>query len=196
MDVLKISESMVKIMLSKSDVKRFKLDIQSVDYNDITTRNKVWEILDYVKKEHSFNHEGEKLLIQFYPSRDGGAELFVTKLEKLSKKNEKAISSSKDVTLFDTKRMIYFFNCFDDLIKASKVITRSKSIKNSELFYDGDGSYFLEITERGKTHNGTITDFAILLEYSQSVPKELYPYICEHCSKLTRGNAIESLSRL
>ncbi len=196
LDILKISESKLKIMLTKSDVKKYKLDTDNVDYNDIKTRNKVWEILDYVKKHHGFDHEEEKLLIQFYPSRDGGAELFVTKLEKLSHKNERSISRSSNVTMLDTKHMIYSFVSFDDLIRVSKIIKNSKCIKASELFYDGEDGYYLEITERGTSRHGSICDFAILLEFSVAVPKELFPYITEHCSKLTRGNAVEQLARL
>lgn len=196
MDVLKISESKIKIMLSKSDIKKYKLDTDNVDYNDIKTRNKVWEILDCVKKEHGFNHEGDKLLIQFYPSKDGGAELFVTRLENLSHKNERSISRSSNVTLLDTQRKMYSFKCFEDLIKASKIIKDSKSIKESELFYDSDEGYYLEITERGASRYGSICDFAILLEFSSAVPKELFPYITEHYSRLTKGNAVEQLSKL
>ena len=196
MDILKISESKLKIMLTKSDVKKYKLDTDNVDYNDTKTRNKVWEILDYVKKYHGFDHEGEKLLIQFYPSRDGGAELFVTKLENLSHKNERSISRSTNVTMLDSKRTIYSFGSFDDLIRASRIIKNSKSIKGSELFFDGENGYYLEIYERGASRHGSICDFAILLEFSSAVPKELFPYITEHCSKLTRGNAVEQLAKL
>lgn len=196
MDILKISESKLKIMLTKADVKKYKLDTDNVDYNDTKTRNKVWEILDYVKKYHGFDHDGEKLLIQFYPSRDGGAELFVTKLENLSHKNERSISKASNVTMLDSKRTIYSFGSFDDLIRASRIIKNSKSIKGSELFFDGENGYYLEIHERGASRNGSICDFAILLEFSSAVPKELFPYITEHCSKLTRGNAVEQLAKL
>ena len=83
MDVLKISDTKVKIMLTRADVKKFKLDAEKVDYNDAKTRNSIWELLDHVKKHHGWSCENNKLLIQFYPSKDGGAELFVTKLEGL-----------------------------------------------------------------------------------------------------------------
>lgn len=196
MDVLKISESKVKIMLSKYDIKKFKLDIDNVDYNDLKTRNKVFDILDYVKKQHGFNHEGDKLLIQFYPSRDGGAELFVTKLEGISQRNERAVSRSPNVTLLDTKRVIYNFQSFEDLVRASRIIKDSKSIKSSELFFDENEGYYLELTERGTARGGGICDFAILLEYATKVPDVLLPYITEHYTKLTRGGAVEQLAKL
>lgn len=196
MDVLKISETKVKIMLSRTDVKKFKLDIEKVDYNDSKTRSKIWEILDHVKKHHGWNSEDNKLLIQFYASRDGGAELFVTKLDGISQKNERILTKSREVTLLDSKRTIYSFKSFDDLLRASRIIKDSKSIRASELFYDESEGYFLEITERGTCDKAQILELAILLEFSHKVPKELFPYITEHYSKLTHGNAVEQLAKL
>ena len=84
MEVLKINENKIKIMLSPEDMKNFRLTASELDYNDSMTRQKVFKILEQVKKKHGFDHEGDKLLIQFYPSRDGGSELFVTKLGLLT----------------------------------------------------------------------------------------------------------------
>ena len=196
MDVLKISNTKVKIMLSEDDIKKYALDIAEVDYNDTKTRGKVWKILDFIKKNHGFNFDGSKLLIQFYPSRDGGAELFVTKLSSLSKGNERFMSKSENVTMLDSKRTMYNFVNFTDLIQASKIINGAKSIKESELFYSDSEGYYLEITERGATRLGQICEFAILLEFATRTPDERIPYITEHCKKLTDGEAVEQLSRL
>ena len=196
MDVLKISETKVKIMLNRTDVKKFKLDVDKVDYNDTKTRSKIWEILDQVKKHHGWNGEESKLLIQFYPSRDGSAELFVTKLEGISRKNERALAKSHEVTLLDSKRSIYGFKSFDDLLHASKIIKDSKCIRQSELFYDEVEGYFLEITERSGCDQAGAPPLHVLLEFSHTVPKELFPYITEHYNKLTHGNAVEQLSKL
>lgn len=196
MDVLKISNTKVKIMLTPEDMKKYALDIEDVDYNDRGTRGKVWKILDYVKKNYGFNPDGEKLLIQFYPSKDGGAELFVTKLAGLSKGDERFMSKSGNVTMLDSKRTMYNFPNLEDLIQASKIISGAKSIKESELFYSDADGYYLEITERGATRLGQICEFAILLEFASKTPDEKIPYITEHCKKLTDGAAVEQLSRL
>ena len=41
LDVLKISDTKVKIMLTRADVKKFKLDAEKVDYNDAKTKNRI-----------------------------------------------------------------------------------------------------------------------------------------------------------
>lgn len=196
MDVLKISNTKIKIMLSAEDIKKYAIDIDDVDYNDTKTRTKVWKILDFVKKNHGFNSDGDKLLIQFYPSKDGGAELFVTKLTGLSRGNERFMSKTGNVTMLDSKRTMYNFSNLCDLIQASKIINGAKSIKESELFYSDSEGYYLEITERGASRLGEICEFAILLEFASKTPDERIPYITEHCKKLTEGAAVEQLARL
>lgn len=196
MEVLKISNGKIKIMLSPEDMKRYSLNAEELDYNDQKTRVKVWRILDHIKKNHGFDPEGDKLLIQFYPSKDGGAELFVTKLSGLSKGNEKFISKSGNVTVLDSKRTMYCFDSLEDLIQASKIIYGTDKIKDSELFYSESDGYYLEITERGASRLGEISEFAILLEFASKTPKEKIPYITEHCKQLTDGSAVEKLAKL
>ena len=90
MEILKISDSKLKIMLTADDMKKYRLSRDSVDYNDAKTRRSFSEILSYVKSTHGFNTERDKVLIQFYPSKDGGSELFVTKLGLLPPSSERA----------------------------------------------------------------------------------------------------------
>lgn len=196
MEVLKISNTKIKIMLTKDDVEKYSLNVDDVDYNDPKTRGKVWRILDVVKKEHGFSSEGDKLLIQFYPSKDGSAELFVTRLTGLSRGNERFMSKAGNVTMLDSKKTMYNFPSLDELIRASKIISGAKSIKESDLFYSESEGYYLEITERGGARLGEICEFAILLEFAAKSPEERIPYITEHCKKLTNGSAVEQLSRL
>lgn len=183
-------------MLTKKDVSELELDGINADYSDREVRTKVWRILDRVKESHGFTHEGEKLLIQFYPSRDGGAELFVTKLARLPRGGERAMSKTESVTMLDLRPRIYKFERLDELIRAARIIKDRDSIGRSELFFsEGDG-YYLNVAERGASRFGHICEFAILSEFATAIPKERYPYITEHYKKLADGNAIELLSRL
>ena len=135
-------------------------------------------------------------MIQFYPSKDGGAELFVTKLLEISKNSEKSLCRSKDVTVLESKKKIYRFEECHDIVKAARILKDSKSIVKSELFIDGDGFFYLEISERGESKFECICEFAVLLEFADPVSKNMAAYINEHCDKLTNGNALEELSSI
>ena len=195
MDVLKISETKVKIMLTPEDIKNFGIDLDEVDYNDKTTRTKIWDVLDYAKKKHGFDYGKDKLLIQFYPSKDGGAELFVTRLSGIPKVQEKAIAKAENVTLLDINRRAYCFKSFRDLCAASAAVCKRKSIKESELYYSEAYGYILKITERAAIRGG-VSDLAILSEFCAYSTDDRIPYISEHCKSLASNGAIDKLAKL
>ena len=157
---------------------------------------KVWKILEHVKKNYGFDHEGEKLLIQFYPSKDGGCELFVTKLGILPTASERTIAKSDRITMLTTKRSLYRFESLEELILAVKLIKDTESAKYSEVFLGEFGEYYLEIMERGASRGCGISEFDRLSEFSEKVDKSRYPYITEHCKKLTDGDAIKVFASL
>ena len=196
MDVLKINSTKIKIMMSADDVKKFGLDTSDTDYNDKATKTKVWQILDYVKCNHDFEQGKDKLLVQFYPSKDGGAELFVTKLVGLSKARERSISTAENVTVMNSKKSVYNFKSLADLIRAAKIIKGKSSVKDSDLFFDEGDGYFLGITEQGASRLDVISDLAVILEFGDAISSEKLAYITEHCKRLTDGRAVESLANL
>lgn len=196
MEVLKINENKVKIMLSPLDMKVFGLEGAELDYNDKATRKKVFGVLEYVKKNYGFDHEGDKLLIQFYPSKDGGAEMFVTKLGILSPAERSTVSRSDRIAMLASKRSMYAFSCFDDLLHAARSIARSMDLRESSLYLFENGTYYLELTERGDGRGEGINEYAAVLEFAASVSKDKFPYITEHSECLADSNAVELLASL
>ena len=196
MDVLKISDSKIKIMLTPSDVKRFRLDEENYDSSDKRIRKKVWDILDEIKAYGEFDPSAGKLLIQFYPSRDGGAELFVTKLTDISRSNERALSRSRDVTLLGNRKSFYRFLSKTDLIKVARILKGAKRIPKSNLFTDCSETFYLEVSERGASRLECISEFAVLLEFADPIFSDISNYINEHCTQIADGDAIDRLAEL
>ena len=197
MEVLKISDSKLKIMLTRADMQKYGLSADKVDYNNAATRRSFFEILDSIKTSHGFDTEGDKILIQFYPSKDGGCELFVTKLGLLPTSSERIISKSDRIAMLTTRRDLYIFSNIDDLVKAIKILGFNEAVKYSDVFYDGEsepGRYILEVMERGSGRGIFISELDLLLEFSERADNYIYPYITEHCKKLTDGNAFEIFS--
>lgn len=193
MEVLKISDSKLKLMLTKGDMHKYGLTGDNPDYNDAEVRRSFFKILDSVKESHGFDGGGDKLLLQYYPSRDGGCELFVTKLGILPLEAERAISRSGRVTLLRARRAIYKFDGALDLMGAVKLIA-GFSVKSSDLYLADDGSYYLDLVERGVGKGSGISEYARMLEFAKALPPTLFPYITEHCVRLTDGDAIERLT--
>ena len=98
--------------------------------------------------------------------------------------------------MLNSKRSIYSFETFADLLSAAKAISRIKGINHSELLLSENGSYYLEILERGAEKGSVILDFAPLLEFGSPISSERHTYILEHSERLTGGNAVQLLASL
>ena len=81
MELILISESKLKIMLSAPDMARYELEAARMDCADAHTRAAFRHIFDDVRAEVGFDTAGSPLFVQLYASPEGGCEIFVTKLE-------------------------------------------------------------------------------------------------------------------
>ena len=80
MELIVISESKLKIMLTAPDMRHYELSPEGAESGDEGTRRAFRHIFDDARAEIGFDTEGERLLVQLYTSREGGCEIFVTKL--------------------------------------------------------------------------------------------------------------------
>ena len=80
MELIPISMTKLKIMLTAPDMLHYELQGKDLSCVDAHTRRAFRHVLDDAHAQIGFDTRGEKLFIQLYASRDGGCELFVTKL--------------------------------------------------------------------------------------------------------------------
>jgi hypothetical protein len=60
-------------MMSRDEMKKYGIDGDNIDYDDPKTRRSFWRILDAAHEKCGFEASGDKILIQFYPAKDGTA---------------------------------------------------------------------------------------------------------------------------
>lgn len=82
MELIKISDSKLKIALTPTDMEKYSLDIQTMDYDKTETRSAFWQLLDEAKHKTGFDAASEKIFVQIYSSAGGGCEMYVTKLKR------------------------------------------------------------------------------------------------------------------
>ncbi len=78
MELILISNTKLKIMLSESDMKKYHIGSES-DCAQGSTRRAIRTLLECAKDQIGFNTDGEEIFVQLYTSKKGGCELFVTK---------------------------------------------------------------------------------------------------------------------
>lgn len=81
MELIKISDGRLKIMLTPPDMEKYHLDSESIDCADEHTREAFKHIFDDARAQVDFDTDGNRLFIQLYTSRGGGCEIFVTKID-------------------------------------------------------------------------------------------------------------------
>ena len=75
MELIRISDSKLKIMLNAEDMVHYAINSDLLNYENTETRRAVWQILDEAKQQTGFDAASDRVLIQVYPSRAGGCEM-------------------------------------------------------------------------------------------------------------------------
>lgn len=77
MELVRISENALKVMLTREDMKSYDIVFETLDYKNMETRRALSKILAEAKTRVGFAAESESLYIQAFSDGDGGCELFV-----------------------------------------------------------------------------------------------------------------------
>lgn len=225
MELILISDSKLKIMLTTDDMREYALDCSTLDYDNTETRRAFWSILDEAKHRTGFDAASEKVFVQVYPSRSGGCEMYVTKLGLFSESDfGEADASEDDVRIraphrerlrggsgilrnsySETGRTAYIkgresayrFTSLEQLLGACRRLASLFRGKSSA--YTDGRNYYLLLKEK----NSAASDIArvrgsriILPEYAEEVDADaLSIFVCEHGSCLRRDDAIEVLGK-
>lgn len=195
MEFLLIGESKIKIVLNREEAERYKLDAAVPDISGPGARRSFWRILDMAKAEVGFDPAGDKILIQLYPLKSGGCEIFVTKLGILSEASARLVSRSDRIAMLSRKLSLYSFDSLDDIISAARAVKKqSQDMKLISDVYTEKDKYFLAIEEYGK--GGEPIEFPCILEFGSVITADLSSYIREHADRLTDGDGIDRFSSL
>ena len=195
MEFLLVGESKIKIVLTEEERASYGLDASAPDISGPGARRSFWRILDMAKKDVGFDPSGDKILIQLYPIKTGGCEIFVTKLGILPESSARLVSKSNKVAMLSKKNSLYAFDDYEDLIKAARAVRAVSGdiLPQSDVFVSDD-RYFLSIEEYGK--GGEPLEFPCILEFGNGLAADVFIYILEHAVRLTNGDGIERFSLL
>lgn len=219
MELILISDSKLKIMLTRDDLRLYSIDCDTLDYENTETRRAFWSILDEAKHRTGFDAASEKVFVQVYPSKAGGCEMYVTKLGALEeseqgdteddviinpapikKRGENIIRKETYLTLNEKKRSIqrkreeiFKFDSLELLIKACRRLW-GIGYSNESSAYIGDGAcYLLLCGEDVIEWRGGVRP--LVLEYSDKVDVgDFDMYIAEHGRCICENNAVRVLA--
>lgn len=187
MEIIRISDSKLKVSLDTEDMTRYDLSTEQMNYNTTETRRVLWQILDEAKHTTGFNAADDRILIQAYPGRKGGCEIYVTKL-----------AAKQDGTPLRGKESLYACPSLDMLFTICQKLHRGGHLYESALFEGAQaGTHFLLIREKPQNsimRSGKLTPLSFLEEYTDRLPYTALGEIKEHGHCLIAENAIETLA--
>ncbi|MBO5945232.1 MAG: hypothetical protein J6Q69_01360 [Clostridia bacterium] len=166
MEHLTIGVSKIKLTLSSDEVVKYGLPSESRD--SVIMRRALRRIIDASGLSEGFLGAGERLLIQTYKT-DFGAEIFITKLGKLSSGAESALLRSKDVTLIKGGRELYRFYSCDAMLDFFSMPAPPNIFEGGELYLDDNGDYIISLSSNSLSdisYTDLLSEFADLLDDS------------------------------
>jgi negative regulator of genetic competence, sporulation and motility len=194
MELLRINESKLKIMLSLADMEKYRLDGESMDYDNTETRSALWQILDLAKQKTGFDGCGDKLFIQVYPSRGGGCEMYVTKVGEGGGKPCLA-----PISLVRGTQSIYRFESVETLLSVCKKL-KECGYTDESAAYAKEGAYYLVIREKLQSSImsvSAISEYSFIEEYGTRKSGGIQlALLREHGLCIEEENAIEKLAAL
>ena len=193
MELILINEKKLKIMLSPEDMLEYEIDCESVDYDKTETRRAFWSILDEAKHRTGFDAASERVYIQLYPSREGGCEMYVTKVGMLP---SGAKSGKRGMLRVAAERTLaYRFDELSLLLSVCRQLQRTGFSAQSEAFCDERGSYYLYIF--GIRGFSLPESLAFISEFGASEePEALRSYLAEYGKSVCADDAIKILGAL
>ena len=182
MDYIRINEGKLKITLDAKDLEDWDIRIDELDYANPCARAIFEEFLAYARLHLGFDSSGHKVLIHLHPSREGGCEIFISRIDQ-EEVNERETSPT----------YAYCFKCLDDLLGACHRLNDTAFRGESSAWFDGDGRWFLTLS--GRANDAASLTF--ISEYGEEAdPEALSLYLCEYAEAVCHGNATEILGKI
>ncbi len=185
MEWIRISSNKLKIMLSSEDARRYELNCEDADYANVMTRAAFRDILTDVRRETGFDATEDKVYIQMYPSKEGGCELFVTKIGLLLTEEESYAASTEQHTAehhaVSEMRTYYIFDSLPPLLSLCRRLQDHSEIRKSTVWKDERGGWWLLLCTAG----GRGALHALMREYAKEVQSEKAAlYLGEHAERI------------
>ncbi len=216
MDLIKINENKLKIMLTPVDLQCYDINTAEMDYTQEETRQAFRHILDEARDRTGFDAGGNRIYIQLYPSREGGCELFITKLGvlctlgegedgvPLTKHGNSGVGRTLPIPRPQQERergrsVAFVFEKLDHLLTVCRRLSARAYPGGSAAYRGEEGRYFLLLSERGGNRISGIIDRAalsLISEYGiQQNADAIRLYIREHARPICESRAIEHLAQ-
>ncbi len=145
------SPERLKIELDGTDMKDLNVTYDELDYNSDKTRQVMDELLTRIGAEHDFDTGSGRLLIEVFPSDNGGCIIYFTSVRRGA-----AVARHRSRR---SAPSVWELNSADDLLRAAAGLKGAGVLKPIGL-YRIDGRYRLSVPFESKREELLLSEFA------------------------------------
>lgn len=184
MELLPIGSDKLKVTLTEADMENYRLSADSLDWDDTGTRKALWTILDEAKRQCGFDAAREQILVQIFPSRAGGCEMFVT---RTGERRHGSTIEHPGTAIKKSEARACVFDQLDDMLAFCSALDLSGYNGPSEAYLLEGGRYLLIYCKDDPRAGefGRITTIS-----------DMEFYIGEHTETLCAEDAVRRLAAL
>ena len=211
MEIIMISESKLKVMLDAEDLQSFSITADELDYNNTETKRMFWEVLNRAKQSSGFQTDGHRVLVQLYPSRSGGCEMFISKLGLIchSEREEDGeptltamiaknprMQSSKPSHTNSANSAVFGFDSMACLLAVCRRLESLAYDGESEAYLGEDRRCYLFLSDLALSPYLPFDEYSFIGEFG--TPENLNSlrhYVQEHASPICTDGAVACLSQ-
>ncbi len=208
MELIRISDRKLKIMLTPTDMCHFELNADSFGEDSAQMHRAFRLLLDEIRKITDFEADDSRISVQYFPSREGGCEMFISNLQsEESGRSLPALPSAPKASLqlrpikksggSFKKDCAYRFVSLHHLLMACDRLQSVASVCESMAYRDEKGDYYLLLTVLSVSPFSIPEELDFIVEYGSVENVALLRlYIREHAAPICQANAIETLANL
>ena len=203
MELIRISDRKLKIMLTPTDMSHFEMNAERLGEDTEQMRRSFRLLMREVRRKIDFDPDDRRISVQYFPSREGGCEMFVSCMPQNEEK-KRALTSlpAPKLPTKPTHRQAfrresaYRMREMTDLLQACRRLRATRFKGDSRAYRDDRGGYFLLIGMVSSSPFALPEEVSFLSEYGEiRNPTQTKIYIREHAS-LISDRAVEQLSLL
>lgn len=208
MELIRISDHKLKIMLTPTDMCHFELNAESLGEDGQRMHHAFRHLMEEVRKQTDFAGDDRQIAVQYFPSREGGCEMFISysplpegaecfaAQDKGTEKRSLLPHPVRQSTSF-RRDCAYRFSSLRDLLRVCRRLLLQGYDGESRAFCDEEGRYYLFVSFLSAAPFSLPEKWDFLAEYgSVENASHLLIYIAEHGRLLCRSEAVRVLGAL
>ena len=204
MELIRISNHKLKIMLTPTDMRNFELNAATFGEDRAQMHRAFRLLLAEIRRQTDFEADDNSISVQYFPSREGGCEMFISQLsapevspnDEPSEINEKPSRKKMHSESF-SRECAYRFANLCTLLAVCNRLSALGYDGESYAFRDDVGQYYLFLSVRSESPFSIPDELSFLVEYgSIECCSHQKSYLSEHGQSVASKNAVHLLAAL